>query len=100
MDFSAKTEQGFIKWVSGQPRDRVINHLSWHLCAVGDYLFDDNPQEDRQPQSWAGVAAWAEDELGSRWFVRIGLHQGLQNYGTLNDWMKSNPIIKKKGKKL
>lgn len=27
----------FIKWVSDQPCHRVINHDSWHSCALGDY---------------------------------------------------------------
>ena len=29
--------QDFIQFVASQPRDKIIDHTSWHSCAIGDY---------------------------------------------------------------
>lgn len=29
---------GFRTYLEGLPRDTIINHATWHSCAVGEYL--------------------------------------------------------------
>ena len=29
--------KSFIEFVASQPRDKKINHHSWHSCAIGDF---------------------------------------------------------------
>lgn len=93
-----RTTADLMKFVKSQPKDRKINHLSWHLCAVGDWWHGDNPPEERDKESWVDITVWME-ENAHNWWIKIGCQAGLPDYGTLAKYMAANPPVKQKKRK-
>ena len=87
--------EDLVAFVKAQPKDRKINHLSWHLCAVGDWWHNDSPAEERDPNSWIEITEWLEVEAHN-WWVKIGCQAGFKEYGDVAKYMKSTQPIKQK----
>ena len=46
------TYESFVSFVMAQPADRVIDHTSWESCVIGDYAAKDEPDQDRETESF------------------------------------------------
>lgn len=90
-----RTTADLLKFILGQDKTRVVNHHSWHLCAVGDWWHNDSPPEERDPNSWIDITLWMEENC-TNWWLKIGLHYGLPTYGDIAKYMKANPPVKQK----
>jgi len=88
------TKQAFVAFVNRQDPEKEIDHFDWTTCAVGEFWYDFTRAE-RNPSDWVSIVEWAQEELGQKWFVRIGLGgAGLPTYGDLAAWLKANPKSK------
>lgn len=55
------TYEGFVGFVMAQPVDREIDHTSWQSCVIGDYAAKDDPDQDRETESFLDLT----DSVGS-----------------------------------
>lgn len=93
-----RSTNDLVKFVKSQPKDRPINHLSWHLCAVGDWWHGDNNPSERDPNSWIEISEWMEQNANN-WWIKIGCQAGVMEYGKLAAYLSSTPAVKQKGRK-
>lgn len=93
-----RTTTDLMNFVKSKPKDRIINHISWHTCAVGDWWHNDIPIESRDKESWIEISQWME-ENATNWWTKIGCQAGVSTYGTLLEYMRANQPVKQKKRK-
>lgn len=91
----------FKAYVASQPSDKPVNHSSWRLCAIGEFVRDTDPTNEEDPYLFRATTMF-KHVFGERAYDIIG--DGgrggfcsepvpMETYGELSQWLNGLIVL-------